>query len=145
MKYEDLVQMWEIDAKLDSDNLDRESLRIPLLQGKYFNLYCRERASLAKLNLELNQLKRWKRDYYLGEISPEELTEKGIPVFARRLVKSEVDTYVDTDSDIITFLERLVVVQTKVDFLNLIVKSINDRQWNVRNAIEFLKFKNGIS
>jgi hypothetical protein len=137
--------MWERDAKIEPDNLDSESLKIPLIQGKYFNLFCREKAILAKLNLDLSQLRRWKRDYFLGEIPVEELVEKGIPVFARRLVKSEVDAYIDTDSDVITMLEKIAVVQTKVDLLNLLVKSINDRQWNIRNAIEFLKWKSGVS
>lgn len=145
MKYEEIVEMWSTDAQIDSDNLERESLNIPLLQGKYFNLYCREKAILTKLNLDLSQLKRWKRDYFLGEIAPEELAEKGIPVYPRRLVKSEVDTYIDTDRDVISLLEKIAVVQTKVDLLNLLVKSINERQWNIRNAIEFLKFKSGVS
>jgi hypothetical protein len=145
MKYDELIDMWERDAKIEPDNLDSESLKIPLIQGKYFNLFCREKAILAKLNLDLSQLRRWKRDYFLGEIPVEELVEKGIPVFARRLVKSEVDAYIDTDSDVITMLEKIAVVQTKVDLLNLLVKSINDRQWNIRNAIEFLKWKSGVS
>lgn len=145
MKYEELVEMWEKDAKLEPDNLDNESLRIPFIQGKYFNLFCREKAILTKLNLDLSQLRRWKRDYFLGEIPVEELVEKGIPVFARRLVKSEVDAYIDTDSEVIALLEKIAVVQTKVDLLNLFVKSINDRQWNIRNAIEFLKWKSGVS
>jgi hypothetical protein len=145
MKYDEIVEEWQKDSKIDSENLTHESLNIPLLQGKYFNLFCREKAILTKLTLDLNQLKRWKRDYFLGEIPPEELIEKGIPVFARRLVKSEVDTFVDTDKDVVEFLEKIAVVQTKVDFLNLCVKSINDRQWNIRNAIEFLKWKHGVS
>lgn len=145
MKYEEIVDMWEQDAKIDSEQLCHESLKVPLLQGKYFNLFCREKAVLAKLTLDLSQLRRWKRDYFLGEIPPDELAEKGIPVFARRLVKAEVDTYVDTDSDVVALLERIAVVQTKVDLLNLCVKSINDRQWNIRNAIEFLKWKHGVS
>ena len=145
MRYEEIVGMWETDAKIDSENLCHESLNIPMLQGKYFNLFCREKAVLTKLMLDLNQVKRWKRDYFLGEISPEELAEKGIPVFARRVVKTEVDAFVDTDQDVVALLEKIAVVQTKVDLLNLCVKSINDRQWNIRNAIEFLKYKNGVT
>jgi hypothetical protein len=145
MKYDEIVEMWATDSKIDSENLSHESLNIPMLQGKYFNLFCREKAILTKLTLDLNQLKRWKRDYFLGEIPPEELIEKGIPVFARRLVKSEVDAFVDTDNEVVNFLEKIAVVQTKVDFLNLCVKSMNDRQWNIRNAIEFLKWKHGVT
>lgn len=145
MKYEEILEMWEADSKIDSEQLHAESLKIPLTQGKYFNLFCREKATLAKLHLELSQLKKWKRDYYLNEIPPEELIKKGIPVFSKRVLKTDVDLYIDNDRDVVGFLERIAVCQTKVDLLNLIVKSLNDRQWNIRNAIEFLKFKHGIS
>jgi len=144
MKYDDLVEMWTKDAKIDPDLLDRESLKTPLLQGNYFNLYCRERAILTKLNIELKKLRRWKRDYFLGEISPEELIEKGIPVYPRRMVKTEVDDYIDTDPDVVACFEKIAVVQTKVDFLDLCVKSLNYRGPTIKNAIEFLKFRNGV-
>lgn len=144
MKYEEIVDMWAVDAAIDIDCLDRESLKIPLLQGKYFNLYCREKAILSKLNLDLSKLRKWKRDYFLGDISPEELAERGTPAFPKRIVKSDLESYVDTDAEVISFLEKIAVCQTKVDLLHLIVKAINDRQWNIRNAIEFLKYKNGI-
>ncbi len=144
MKYEEIVELWNKDSQIDPDRLDSESLRTPMIQGTYFNLFCRERAVLSKLNIDLKKLRRWKRDYLLGEISPEELVEKGIPVPARRIVKADVDLYIDTDDEVIALLGKIVVVQTKVDFLDLCVKSLTTRGWTIRNAIEFLKFKHGV-
>ena len=34
-----LQEMWEKDAKIDPDNLHTESLNIPCLHAKYFELY----------------------------------------------------------------------------------------------------------
>ena len=36
---ESLQKMWEEDSKIDRDNLHEESLNIPSLHAKYFNLY----------------------------------------------------------------------------------------------------------
>lgn len=36
---ESIQEMWERDAKIDPDNLHTESLNIPVLHAKYFDLY----------------------------------------------------------------------------------------------------------
>jgi hypothetical protein len=36
---ENIQKMWEKDSKIDPDNLHTESLNIPVLHAKYFNLY----------------------------------------------------------------------------------------------------------
>ena len=36
---EKIQEMWEKDAKIDPDNLHTESLNIPVLHAKYFDLY----------------------------------------------------------------------------------------------------------
>ena len=36
---ETLQSMWESDSKIDPDNLHTESLSIPILHSKYFNVY----------------------------------------------------------------------------------------------------------
>ena len=36
---ETIQEMWEKDAKIDRDNLHEESLNIPSLHAKYFELY----------------------------------------------------------------------------------------------------------
>ena len=36
---EKLQEMWEKDAKIDRDNLHEESLNVPSLHAKYFELY----------------------------------------------------------------------------------------------------------
>lgn len=144
VKYEDIEDMWKQDSILDPENLDSESLRIPLLHSKYFSLLVRERAVLRKLHLDLDQLKHWKREYFQGQIPHEELLDKGIPIFSRMLVKSELDVFVDADSDVRKVLEKIAVAQSKVDFLDLCVKSLNNRTFFIKNAIDYLKFKNGM-
>ena len=39
LSLESIQEMWEKDAKIDRDNLHEESLNIPSLHAKYFELY----------------------------------------------------------------------------------------------------------
>ena len=39
LSLEAIQEMWEKDAKIDRDNLHEESLNIPSLHAKYFELY----------------------------------------------------------------------------------------------------------
>ena len=39
LNLEAIQEMWEKDAKIDRDNLHEESLNIPSLHAKYFELY----------------------------------------------------------------------------------------------------------
>ena len=34
-----IQEMWERDSKIDADNLHTESLNIPVLHAKYFDIY----------------------------------------------------------------------------------------------------------
>jgi hypothetical protein len=51
-----IQEMWEKDAKIDPDNLHTESLNIPVLHAKYFDLYntiflLRKKAEQQKANV----------------------------------------------------------------------------------------------
>ena len=39
MNLELIQEMWEKDSKIDTDNLNDESLKIPQLHSKYYTLY----------------------------------------------------------------------------------------------------------
>ena len=63
-----------------------------------------------------------------------------------KLVKGsepKLETYLEGDSDIIQLSEKLDYIKQKVDFLESIIKSLNTRGYNLRSAIDFLRFTMG--
>jgi hypothetical protein len=144
MTFDELVEEWKKDATIHPAALDSICLQAPLVQGKWFNFLCRERGRLTQLKFELDGLKQWKRDYYLGDMPPEELSAKGLTAFARIIPKCEVDALVNVDKDVVELLKKIAVVQIKVEFIDLCVQSLNKRNFDIKNAIDFLKIKNGI-
>ena len=61
-----LQQMWEKDSKIDIDNLHTESLNIPVLHAKYYDIYnnfmlLRKKAEQQKKNTRHEQQKLMKQ------------------------------------------------------------------------------------
>jgi hypothetical protein len=140
---ENIMDLWSEDVKMDNVDLDTESLKIPNLHAKWLNILTKERQKLRRLTIKKQQLSKTLAEYYRGELNnPEELAEIKREPYLKTVLKSEIHTYVDTDSDMIELNLRMSYQQEVVDVVEEIMKAINGRQWNIRNAIEWRKFSN---
>lgn len=143
MNIENIMDLWSEDVKMDNVDLDTESLKIPNLHAKWLNILTKERQKLRRLTIKKQQLSKTLAEYYRGELNnPEELAEIKREPYLKTVLKSEIHTYVDTDSDMIELNLRVSYQQEVVDVVEEIMKAINGRQWNIRNAIEWRKFSN---
>ena len=135
--------MVEKDLKIDSTELDLASLRIPQLHTKYLNIFHDERLLLKKMKIEFKDLSRIKWDYYTGKISQETLDELGWEPFPLKILKTDIDRYLDSDKDISSEKSKIDYQDEKVLYLESVLKNITNLQWNIKNAIEWRKFLNG--
>ena len=55
----------------------------------------------------------------------------------------KIETYLAGDEDLIKADEKYEYTKLKVEFLESIIKSLNTRGYNIRSAIDFLKFTMG--
>ena len=143
MNFEDLKRHVERDMKVDDTQLDLESLKIPQLHNKYLNFLQEERFNLKKMGFDFASLRRSKWEYYTGKISEEDLEEKGWEPFDLKILKSDVDMYLDADSDMILMKQKITYQEEKVFYLESVIKEIGQRNWEIRNAIEWRKFVSG--
>ena len=81
--------------------------------------------------------------YYTGKISQEELEEFGWEPFSLSILKQDVDKFMDSDDAIIEARSRIELQKRKVRYLEDIIKMIVNRQWLIREAIDWIKFTNG--
>ena len=131
------------DLILDETQLDTESLKTPQLHSKYLNFLVDEKLRLTKLQYEYKVLRRKKWLYYTGKISQEELEDEGWEPFELTILKTVLDKFLDSDEDLQQIDIHKKYKETVVDYLNEVIKIINNRQWNIRSAIDWLKFTNG--
>jgi len=132
------------DMPIDGTELDLESLKIPQLHNKYLNLYSDEKLVAKKLEFDYKALRRLKWEYYTGKLDEDKLEELEWEPFDLKIMKADLDKYLDSDSDLHSLYMKLEYQKEKIDYLENVLKSINGRQWNIRGAIEWRKFINGV-
>jgi hypothetical protein len=139
----DTIQsMWESDSKIDSDNLHTESLNIPVLHAKYFELYntiflLRKRAEQQKRNIRHDRY-----EYYSGKADPEVYIENPFPKKIRD--KDTMQKYLDADEKLSTVCLKIDYYDTMLVYLESILKVIQNRTFQIKNAIEFMRFNSGL-
>ena len=133
MKLEEIMIEVEKALAIDETNLARESLETPKIYGNILRIRTNESMILHKHKHALKQLYADKRDYYLGRADPAVYKEKP---FNLKILKSEVDHYVDADGDI-------GELKLKIEFLDSALKQIANRGFCIKNAIDFQKLMSG--
>lgn len=144
MKLEEIQQLWEKDCEIDRAELGEESLKIAQLHSKYFKLFSAERLLLKKLEKDLKILHKIKFEYYNGILSQDELKEHGWDPFSLKVLKSDLHIYLDGDVDIHNAQLKLDYQKEKIDFLENVIKALNNRNFQIKNAIDWAKFMNGV-
>tara|TARA_Y100001938_G_C8089056_1_gene433928 strand:- start:2039 stop:2473 length:435 start_codon:yes stop_codon:yes gene_type:complete len=143
MDLSDIRKLVAEDMPIDDTELDIESMTIPQLHNKYLNIYLDEKLVLQKLNSDYYRLKKTKWEYYTGKLDEDQLKEYGWEPFQFKILKQDIDLYMDSDEDLQKLSNKVAYQKEKISYLDSILKSINNRQWNIRNAIEWRKFING--
>ena len=141
---EDIQDEWEKNSKIDYSNLGTESIRIPVIHDKYLKIFIDERIRLKSMEFELSKLVRTKTNYYNGRMTEDELEERGWEQFQGRLLKNEISNYIETDDDYIKIKQNIVVQQEKINYLDSIIKQLNNRGFQIKNAIDWSKFQTGL-
>ena len=137
--------MVEKDMPIDEACLDKESLNIPRLHNKYLNILQDEKLVLHKYKIDFFKLQKIKWEYYNGKLDEETLREKGWEPFQLRILKQDLDLYMNSDDDLVAANSKVHLQEEKVNYLESIIKGLNNRQYHIRDAITWRKFINGVS
>lgn len=144
MNTEEIFEMWNKDCKIDSLDLGRASLDIPILHNKYLQIYDAEKRILNDLHKKYKKLVHLKTEYFMGLLNgTEELEKYGWPPFKYTILKTDMQRHLDADSDMQKMLFMVDDQKLKVENLQAIIKELNVRNFIVKNAIEWRKFTEG--
>jgi len=143
MNLDDIQEMWQKDSVIDPDNLHEESLKVPQLHCKYYTLYNTITLLREKARETFNRVKLERYNYYTGKASAEVYIEEPFPYKIRE--KDVLQRYLDAD-------ERLSKVELKIryydimlKFLEEIIKTVSNRTYQIKNAIEWNRFQAGFN
>lgn len=143
MEIEDIMELWNTDTNVDRTELGDESLKIPKLHSKYYNILIKEKLTLRKLIEEMKRLKLDKYEFFTQGPS-EETRDKGWRLPPKGIIlKGDIPMYMDADQDIIDLNLKIGTQQEKVEFLESVIKTIINRNFVIKNAIEWNRFTMG--
>jgi hypothetical protein len=143
MDTNDIATLWANDSIIDETNLVGESKRIPQLHSKYYNLFYREVLRVKKLKAEYKDLESRKRDYYDGSMAEEDLKDNGWKPYQKKVLRNEVDKYIQSDKDIIKLSLTIDYHTANSNYLEDIIRTLHSRNFIIKNMIDMLKFQAG--
>jgi len=143
MKFEEIQKLWTSDCNIDETELAQESVKIPQLHNKYLILYSNEKLRFKEIKFLFAGLIKRKRDYYSGRMTVEELEAADWEPFQYKLLKADVQEYIDADENVIESKKLLALQEEKVDYLEAIVRGLSNRGYLIKNAIDWKRFTEG--
>jgi len=141
---QEILDMWASDTKLDDLNLDLESIKVPLLHGKYLALLSKERGKVRELTGNKKTLTRLLTAYYTGKSTPEDLSKLAREQFLERVLRGDVEDRILNDPAMIRLESTLGMHQECVLVLEEIMKSINNRGFQIKNVIDWRRLTVGM-
>ena len=143
MKFEEIQYQWTLDCEIDETELSQESVKIPQLHNKYLILFHDERLRFRTMKFDHSKLLKVKREYFSGRMDATELEAYDWEPFQYKLLKADVQEYIDADDDIIEGKKKLSLQEEKVEYLESVVKSLTNRGYLIKNAIDWKRFTEG--
>ena len=140
MELETLQKQVDVDLKIDDTELDLESIRTPQLHNKYLKLFTKYSLQYKKAKDDYDGLYKFKWEYYTGKATMEVYQAEP---FDLKVLKSDVHIYLNADEELQKLGQRTEYLNVIVVYIERVLREINNRNWNIRNTIEWKKFLHG--
>ena len=139
---EKLQEMWEKDSKIKPDELHTESLNIPSLHAKFFELYNTIFLLRKKAEQQRKNIRHERYEYFSGKADPDVYIENPFPKKIRD--KDTMTKYLDADEKLSTSNLKIDYYDTMLVYIESILKVIQNRTFQIKNAIEYMRFQSGM-
>ena len=130
------------DLRVDDEHLDTESLKNQEIKAKYLDHKSKFELLLFKAKGDYKRLYREKGDYYGGKADAKIYASKP---FDLKVLKTDLGVYISADEEIIDAENKIGYLETVVDYIKGVIKSVDNRGWDIKNAIEWKKFEAGLT
>jgi hypothetical protein len=137
-----LQQMWEKDSKIDIDNLHTESLNIPVLHSKYYDIYNNLMLLRKKAEQQKKNVRHERYEYYSGKADPDVYIKDPFPKKIRD--KDTMTKYLDADERLSGISLKCEYYEVMLRYIEEILKMLYQRNYQIKNSIEFMRFSSGL-
>jgi hypothetical protein len=142
MNLDELKLQVQRDLKVDDEHLDTESLKNQEIKATYLDHKTRYELLLYRAKGDYKRLYREKWEYYGGKADAKIYASKP---FDLKVLKTDLAVYITSDEEIINAENKIGYLETVVDYIKGVIKSVDNRGWDIKNAIEWKKFEAGVT
>ena len=142
MNLDELKLQVQNDLKVDDEHLDTESLKNQEIKAKYLDIKSKYELLLFKAKGEYKRIYRDKWEYYGGKADAKVYVSKPFDI---KVLKTDLSVYITSDEEVIDAENKIGYLETVVDYIKGVLKSVDNRGWDIKNAIEWKKFEAGVT
>ena len=142
MNLDELKLEVQADLKVNNEHLDTESLKNQEIKAKYLDIKSKYELLLFKAKGDYKRIYRDKWEYYGGKADAKIYVSKPFDI---KVLKTDLSVYITSDEDIINAENKIGYLETVVEYIKGVIKSVDNRGWDIKNAIEWKKFEAGVT
>ena len=94
---------------------------------------------MSKANHQRMYREKW--EYYGGKADAKVYAAKP---FDLKILKTDLQMYINSDEDILNLQGKIAYYESIIKYIDGVIKSIDNRGWDIRNATEWKKFEAGM-
>ena len=140
MTLDELQSIVAKELKVNDEKLDSESLKNQELYAKYLEHKSRFELLSHKARADYKRVYKEKWEYYGGKSDAKVYASKP---FDLKVLKADVHIYMDSDDELQRADQKAAYLKQVVNYLEQVLRSINNRTFLIKNAIEWKKFTSG--
>ena len=142
MNLEQLKEQASKDLIIENEeHLDSESLKNQKIKSKYLDHKTRYQLLLQKASGDYQRMYREKWEYYGGKADVKVYVAKP---FDLKVLKNDLAMYISSDEEVIELMDKIGYLEIVIKYIDGVIKSIDNRGWDIKNAIEWKKFEAGM-
>ena len=141
MTLDELKAQVSQDLKINDERLDTESLKNQELYTKYLDIKSNFELLMYKAKSDYKILFREKWEYYGGKADAKVYAAKP---FDLKVLKTDLQMYINSDEDILNLQGKIAYYESIIKYIEGVIKSIDNRGWDIRNATDWKKFEAGM-
>ena len=142
MNLDELKLQVSQDLRVDDEHLDTESLKNQEIKATYLDHKSKFELLLYRAKGDYKKLYREKWEYYGGKSDAKIYATKP---FDLKVLKTDLGVYISADEEIIDAENKIGYLETVIDYIKGVIKSVDNRGWDIKNAIEWKKFEAGLT
>ena len=140
MTLSEIQELIHLSSKIDASNLDADALNIAPLYSKWISIMAIESRELRKLQIIHDKMTLQRSNYYMGKASDEEYQAEPLQ---HKVLKQDLQTWLNADDKYNETKSKLNDQVIKLTMIETFMKELSQRSFNIKNAIEYQKFKQG--